>query len=174
MPSVLAENYVSFWDFSLQHYARPGVADVCLQLQDERGLNVNLLLWCLWLEECGLELDAVRLQAAQKTIRVWDEHYVIPLRQLRRRMKVEFGIEDPDIDQLRRHIKQAELLAEKQVQMQLESLAKVWLASARNARLPPGHNLSIYLQEYNLNNHSELRSLLVPSDATESAKDKHI
>lgn len=116
----------SFWDFSLQLYVRPGVADSCLQLQDEQGVNVNLLLWCAWLDAQDLILDAGRLHSAQKRIHGWDEHYVLPLRQLRRRMKAEFGTTNADIEALRTQIKQAELLAEKQVQLLLESELSTW------------------------------------------------
>lgn len=172
MASVLPENFVSFWDFSLQQYARPGVADVCLQLQDQQSVNVNLLLWCVWLEACGLALDAARLQSAQKAIRSWDEHYVVPLRQLRRRMKAEFGVQDPDIEQLRSQIKQAELLAEKQVQMQLESLAQNWRDTAVTGRLPPGQNLYFYFQERNLNDLSGVVSPLLRNDMEESSNGK--
>ena len=49
-----------FWQFSEQHYARPGVADVCLQLQDDYGANVNLLLLLVMLEErFNLKADKV-------------------------------------------------------------------------------------------------------------------
>ena len=37
-----------FWDFSLEIYAKPGVAQACLALQDECGADVNLLLFCCW------------------------------------------------------------------------------------------------------------------------------
>lgn len=43
-----------FWQFSEQHYARPGVAQACLELQDKHGANVNLLLLLIMLEERGL------------------------------------------------------------------------------------------------------------------------
>lgn len=127
-----------FWDFSLELYARAGVADHCLQLQDEQGVNVNLLLWCAWLDAQGLILDAGRLHNAQKRIRGWDEHYVVPLRQLRRRMKVEFGVEDVGIEAVRAQIKHAELLAEKQLQLWLESAVSTWDEE-------PDHNLDFTL-----------------------------
>ncbi|MEN0038318.1 MAG: TIGR02444 family protein [Cellvibrio sp.] len=126
MPSAPSTHPSGLWEFSLDLYARPGVANQCLQLQDEQGVNVNLLLWCAWLDARGLILDAGRLHSAQKRIRGWDEHYVVPLRQLRRRMKVEFGVEDASIEAVRTQIKQAELLAEKQLQLWLESLVSSW------------------------------------------------
>ena len=40
-----------FWHFSLERYARAGVKDACLKLQDEYGFNVNLLLLACYLNE---------------------------------------------------------------------------------------------------------------------------
>ncbi len=117
----------SLWDFSLALYAQPGVADACLRLQDEAGINVNLLLWCVWLECKGIALDSAGLQDAERRIRGWDYHYVVPLRHLRRRLKAEFGSEDESILQLRKQIQQAELAAEQQVQKQLQALTRQWM-----------------------------------------------
>lgn len=152
MRSVSPDLHLSLWDFSLTHYARAGVADACLRLQDEHGVNVNLLLWSAWLESRGLFLDAARLRNAQKRIRAWDEHYVVPLRQLRRRMKAEFGVADKDIERVRQQIKKAELLAEKQLQLWLEEDAQTWSQSVAQENHPPssGDNLRFYLQQLNI------------------------
>ena len=48
-----AEAAASFWAFSLEFYARPGVAEACLALQDRHGLDVNILLLCCWLGWSG-------------------------------------------------------------------------------------------------------------------------
>ena len=37
-----------FWRFSLAFYRRAGVADACIALQEEAGVDVNLLLFLLW------------------------------------------------------------------------------------------------------------------------------
>lgn len=50
-----------FWHFSEQHYARPGVAAACLQLQDDYNANVNLLLLLVMLEERGLSVNLSQL-----------------------------------------------------------------------------------------------------------------
>lgn len=165
MPPALPDSHSSLWDFSLTHYARAGVADTCLRLQDAHGVNVNLLLWCAWLEEHGLTLDATRLSCAQKRIHAWDQNYVAPLRQMRRRMKAEFGVTDKDIERVRQQIKQAELLAEKQVQLWLEEIAQIWHPTdVRGRHLPStGDNLRFYLQQLNVSDAAiaEFVSLLV-------------
>lgn len=51
-----------FWQFSSQHYGRPGVAQACLQLQDEYGANVNLLLLLVMLEAQGLTAEPERFR----------------------------------------------------------------------------------------------------------------
>lgn len=151
MPLRSPDLHSSLWDFSLVHYARTGVADACLSLQDEHGVNVNLLLWCVWLERRGLILDAARLRSAQKRIHAWDEHYVVPLRQLRRRIKAEFGVADAGIEQVRGQIKQAELLAEKQLQSLLETLSQTWNNVDMTSIQPKvGENLRFYLQQLNV------------------------
>ena len=37
-----------FWRFSLRFYRRREVADACIALQEEAGVDVNLLLFLLW------------------------------------------------------------------------------------------------------------------------------
>lgn len=143
----------SLWDFSLALYQQPDVADSCLRLQDEHGVNVNLLLWCVWLECQGLNLDDAHLHEAQRRIRGWDQHYVVPLRHLRQRMKAEFGIQDAAIETVRRHIKQAELAAEQQLQLRLQSLTQQWLALPKGLAAAPlarsfnGQNMRRYLND---------------------------
>lgn len=149
MPPVLPDDHPCLWEFSLSLYARTGVAEACLRLQDEQGVNVNLLLWCMWLERCGWELDSARLRSAQKLIHAWDEHYVIPLRQLRRRMKAEFGVQDSGIEQVREQIKQAELLAEKQIQTWLQAEVQTWQRIPSQS-ISPGANLRLYLQQFTI------------------------
>lgn len=159
MAHRLTDDRPNLWEFSLQHYSRPGVADACLRLQDEHGVNVNLLLWCAWLEQLGIILDSVRLRNAQERIQAWDENYVVPLRQLRRRMKTEFGVSDSDIEQVRKQIKQAELLAEKQLQSWLEALVTTYCGSEIYPAYSQGDNVRFYLQQHNIST-ADIKNLL--------------
>jgi len=115
---------ISLWDFSLHQYSRTGVSDACIALQDEEGINVNVLLWSLWLGHKGLDLDATLLKQATGAIHSWDANYVVPLRQLRRRLKTEFGTGDVAVEAVRTQIKQAELFAEKHLQRLLQNLVR--------------------------------------------------
>jgi len=141
-PSIL------FWDFSLAHYAKPGVADCCLQLQNRHGVNVNLLLWSLWLEGENKLLTNYGLKVAFDTVNLWDANYVQPLRNLRRKMKREFAEHTEQIAAVREQIKVAELLAEKQEQQWLETLTLHWPTA--NDKIDAGKNVLFYLRYLNL------------------------
>src|SRR6185437_7058876 len=96
-----------FWRFSLTVYARPGVAEALIGLQDRHGHNVNLMLFGLWLGVCeGRRIDAAALGRARTAMARIDSKVVAPLRRLRRQLK---GDPDPDIQTLRRRVLALEL-----------------------------------------------------------------
>lgn len=77
-----------FWDFSLALYARPGVAEACLRLQDGRGLDVNLLLYGCWSAATGKRRpcrDGWRRLVDETA--TWRTRVVEPLRGVRRYLK---------------------------------------------------------------------------------------
>lgn len=112
------------------------MAETCLRLQDEAGIDVVTLIVVLYADTvlargCD-EHDIAGLQALTKR---WREETVLPLRRLRRALKQppqEFPADETEA--LRGLIKKAELRAE---QIQL-ALAEQWLSK----RLPqPGIEL---------------------------------
>ncbi|HWV14782.1 MAG TPA: TIGR02444 family protein [Cellvibrio sp.] len=132
-----------FWDFSLAYYGNPQVAVTCLELQDIYGVNVNLLLWSLWLESEHLLLTEERLKAAINVVSTWEQSYVWPLRQLRRSMKRDFAVSPGQVAEVREQIKQAEFLAEKQEQQWLQDLVSSW--KPLSEPLQKNQNLGVYL-----------------------------
>ena len=97
----------ALWRFSLALYARPGVADALIALQDRAGRDVNLILFALWLGATrARRLDPAELAAAEAAIAPLNAGVVHPLRRLRRELK---AAADRDIQALRRRILQAEL-----------------------------------------------------------------
>ena len=80
------------WDFSLDVYARPGVAEACVALQDETGLDVNLLLFCIWCAAQGPgNLTPDDLRDALALTGGWQAEIIGPLRGVRRRAKTMPG-----------------------------------------------------------------------------------
>jgi uncharacterized protein (TIGR02444 family) len=76
-----------FWRFSLRFYRQPKVADACIALQEEAGVDVNLLLFLLWHASLGQALSATDVEALEGRIAPWREATVIPLRGVRRALK---------------------------------------------------------------------------------------
>lgn len=100
-----------FWDYSLAHYSRNGVDGICLQLQDQCNLDVNLLLYGAWMASNGRVLTVEHLEATVAAMAQWRGEVVQPLRALRRRLKSVSGAQEV-FDQ----IGQLELQAERQQQ----------------------------------------------------------
>lgn len=133
-------NRPDLWDFALAFYAQPEVEAACLTLQDEAGVDVCELLWHCWLHRHGLGLTCAPTGLA--AVRQWQAETTRPLRRLRRALKAE-AQEAPGVAEVRRHIKQAELAAER------ETLGRLQRLSEANPELiacsPPSLSLQNYL-----------------------------
>ncbi len=107
----------ALWRFSLALYARPGVADALIAIQDRAARDVNLILFSLWLGASrGRRLAAAELAGAAAAIAPFTTAAVAPLRQLRRQLK---AAADRDLVALRRRIAGVELAAERRAQYRL-------------------------------------------------------
>jgi uncharacterized protein (TIGR02444 family) len=111
----------AFWRFSLRFYAQPGVAEALIALQDEAGIDVNLVLYGLWLGVSGRSrLDDAALAAADRATRALRTEIVRPLRQLRRHLAV---FAEPNLRHLYEAFKRLELAGERAVQYRLAARA---------------------------------------------------
>jgi uncharacterized protein (TIGR02444 family) len=111
------------WSFALSLYARPGVADACLKLQDCAGVDVNVLLFALFAaSECGIAFREEDLVDIDHAVAGWREEVVVKLRSVRRRLKSgPFLARGRETERLRDHLKEAELRAEQIEQAVLAS-----------------------------------------------------
>jgi uncharacterized protein (TIGR02444 family) len=134
-----------FWRFSLRFYALPDVAPACLALQDEAGVDVNLLLFLLFLADAGRAVtkdDVVRLDRA---IAPWREQVVEPLRALRRALKIGIGDVPPaSSEALRNMVKKIELESERLEQGRLEAHSDIGKPATRE--LAARANLAAYAE----------------------------
>lgn len=114
------------WDFALKLYARPGIADACLRLQTECGVDVMLLLMATFAAvRRGVVLTPSDIADMDASCRSWREQIVQPLRALRTTLKTgPAPAPSEGTEKLRSSIKAAELSAER---LQNEVLAR-WLA----------------------------------------------
>jgi uncharacterized protein (TIGR02444 family) len=113
-----------FWRFSLQFYRLPKVADACIALQEEAGVDVNLLLFLLWHARQRRRLSAADLAALESKIAPWRDLTVIPLRSVRRALKSPPAlVEAATAEAFRNRIKAVELEAERLQQEAMYALA---------------------------------------------------
>lgn len=115
------------WDFSIELYRRPGVAEACLELQDSHGFDVNLLLYCFWYGDAFGRFDKILLEELLKFSCTWKQGVVQPLRTVRRWMKNQTQLvsanQASQFQSLRERIKSEELSAEKIQQEMLEVIS---------------------------------------------------
>jgi uncharacterized protein (TIGR02444 family) len=103
-----------FWRFSLQFYRQPGVADACIALQEESGVDVNLLMFLLWNAVQRRQFSPDQVDWIESKIAVWRESAVVPLRKVRRALKVPtLLVPAPAAEAFRTKIKAMELEAER-------------------------------------------------------------
>ncbi|MBS0520449.1 MAG: TIGR02444 family protein [Proteobacteria bacterium] len=114
-----------FWNFSLELYSAEGVAEACLDLQDRRRCDVNVLLFCCWMGVSGRPtLTAERLRVILAVSDRWQAEVVRPLRAVRRVLKERsWDATLPEaVDATRRRVADAELAAEHAEQLTLAAL----------------------------------------------------
>jgi uncharacterized protein (TIGR02444 family) len=120
-----------FWNFSLEVYGGDGAARACLELQERRGADVNLLLYCAWLGASGRGTVTVeKLRAVIADIARWQTEIIQPARALRQKIKTlggattGSGADFPaQVEAARRKAAEAELAAEHVEQLVLAAHA---------------------------------------------------
>jgi uncharacterized protein (TIGR02444 family) len=91
MPRPAALSAEDFWQFSLSHYARAGIKQACLMLQNTYQGNVNLALLLHWLDTLHIELADQQIHALTASLVVSDKQ-LQQYRTMRQQLK-------PQLDQ---------------------------------------------------------------------------
>ena len=113
-----------FWDWAVAAYAAPGVAEECLHVQAVHVQAVPRLRGAAGQAETGRAPDEEAIEGAVDTTRVWADHAVVPLRELRRALKTRRpDMADADREAVRAQVKAVELEAERRLMLALEGLA---------------------------------------------------
>lgn len=103
-----------FWDFAIRVYTSEGVSAACLNLQERHGIDVNLMLFCLWLGHSGRGvMSGAEIDAAVSASNEWHHVVVKGLRHVRQTLKSGFPDVDQDLAQaLRSEVQKTEINAE--------------------------------------------------------------
>lgn len=116
---------------------------ICLALQDDHQLNVNLLLLALWLDSHHQRLASPDWQQLQQDLLSWEQRLLLPYRKLRRLSKAA--------------LEQAEYQQMLDVELMLERKSQAKILAALKAMtlddIPPADadgNVSRYLALFNL------------------------
>jgi uncharacterized protein (TIGR02444 family) len=114
MPETSSNSDTPFWRFSLTFYRQASVAEACIALQDDCGVDVNLMLFLLWLAASGRQVSVDNIKELDQAVRSWRDLTIIPIREVRRKLKgastlVEAGKQET----FRTRIKAIELEAER-------------------------------------------------------------
>lgn len=113
------------WDFSLAIYSSKEVQAACLELQDGSGVDVNAMLYVLWLASLGRKLDTAAVRQVLDTFDPWRAEVVVPLRVARRALREPAAVIDAEgAASLRAQVKKVELEAERLQQWALWSHRK--------------------------------------------------
>jgi uncharacterized protein (TIGR02444 family) len=114
-----------FWRFSLGFYRQPGVADACIALQEQAGVDVNLLLFLLWHATLKRAVSVAEVEELERRIAPWRDATVIALRTVRRALKSPPALVAAATAELfRTKIKAVELEAERLQQEAMYELAR--------------------------------------------------
>jgi uncharacterized protein (TIGR02444 family) len=121
----IPESKSPFWQFSIKFYQVPEVPPACIELQDQGGVDVNVLFFLLWLATQNRALDKAQVAEIDRAIGAWREMAVVPLRQVRRALKSPPPVMTADAAEgFRTRIKAVELEAERLQQEALFQMAE--------------------------------------------------
>src|ERR1700733_9795490 len=103
------------WAFALHIYAQPGIADACLRLQEEAGVDVMMFLMIVFAAvRYRVLLTPAEIRELDEVCRPWREQIVQPLRALRTQLKTgPLPAPSNATEPFRSTIKAAELAAER-------------------------------------------------------------
>ena len=114
---------MKLWDFALSAWARPDVRRICLELQDQHGQCVTLLLWRAWTAIEGRQVSETLTGDAIALAKWWDGGVIKPLRAGRRVLDQNItSAKEGGRGELRVAVQAAELAAERELADELNAL----------------------------------------------------
>lgn len=121
-PHMTTENSAPpIWDFVLGYYRQQGVSEAAITLQDSAGVDVNMILFLMWLASQKRALAAAEARAVSEKSIGWQHSVVVPIRGVRRLLKENAPLVEQEAAlAFRKKVQALELEGE---QMQLNAMA---------------------------------------------------
>ena len=142
-----------FWDFSLDVYMSKGVGAAFLELQKAHELDVNILLFCMWVGASGRgSLTTEQMSVLLDAVSTWHEDVVRALRAIRVRMKGGIGNAPSQLSEsLRQRIQKTEIDCEHAEQLMLTEVLDMTADKGKMASerlIDAASNLSTYFATF--------------------------
>lgn len=138
------------WEFANRIYSKPEIESLSLELQDQYGANVNILLWACWLESEEIKIPQVCLNDVVQIIDDVSHETVDKLREVRRALKNSNYFTKVQALGIKKHILNAELVVEKVLLQRLQDLTCRFLETTSVGPDEVALDLSCYLQKLNV------------------------
>lgn len=137
---------MSFWDWSINKYASPDVQKLCLEMQDKYGLDVNVLLWSVWVAQVGKEPSDQDWILVNSLSEWFQDSFLNLLRRVRRSLKSSPSYISVDESvAVKRLVLNAELELEKLEQSELEKITVGFKQTQQDVRENAAKFLNTYL-----------------------------
>ena len=112
------------WNYSTQLWTLPSVETICLDLQNNFEVNINILLYCCWVGDKKLCLNEDDVQSLLDSIHPW-QTIIKPLRDSRKMMQQHLiAMPANMVDQTVSNMSEMELNAEHMSQLAIEKALK--------------------------------------------------
>ena len=133
-----------FWQFSLDFYDQSSVAGQCLDLQNEFGLDVNLVLLCIWQGNEGklLTREFFTRLLSETHIDQLRVDIILPLRKIRAASAIK---DSNEVNILAKQILVLEILAEQYEQAEIYGFTNRFAAKSVDNVIATVKNLCVYL-----------------------------
>jgi len=133
----------SLWEYAVRVYEHKEVKRIVLSLQDEYYANVDIILWCCWLEAEGIHLSKEALDDVLITVDTVNQATLIKIREVRRHLKDAGSFTQVQARVISKQLLNAELMIEKVLVHRLQDLTRRFMEVMTDPEDPL--NLTYYL-----------------------------
>ncbi len=126
----------SLWDYAVRVFSHKEVEDILIGLQDDYHANIDIILWCCWLEEEGIWLSRESLDDVLITIDTVNQETLIKIREVRRYLKDAGSFTQVQAKVISKQLLNAELMIEKVLVYRLQDLTRRFYEVLRDEENP--------------------------------------